>query len=152
MDKDKLKNIVKNGWGWMFTALIVVALVVYLFVSISFREKLDKDFWTSLCVNLGLMILLTSIWFPNGKLKAKSCNQQYISARQNYSMLMDKISGEKKLANIDKFCEYATEQNRLAKIKQKLINRFIIRISSHWRKILNHIIIQHFINSNKFRN
>ena len=32
MDKDKLKNIVKNGWGWMFTALIVVALVVYLFV------------------------------------------------------------------------------------------------------------------------
>lgn len=121
MDKDKLKNIVKNGWGWMFTALIVVALVVYLFVSISFREKLDKDFWTSLCVNLGLMILLTSIWFPNGKLKAKSCNQQYISARQNYSMLMDKISGDKKLANIDKFCEYATEQNRLAKIKQKLI-------------------------------
>lgn len=113
---------VKNYIAEIFTGVIVVALVIYSFVGIGLKDAVDKTFWISFVVNLGIMILVTSVWYPSAKSKAQIKDEGYIAQRKKYGELVQKIVDSNNQKNLKKFCDYATEQNRIFKIKQRLVH------------------------------
>lgn len=118
---NKIQGI-KNYLGVILTSVIIVALVVYSFVGIGVKDAIDKEFWVSFAVNFGIMLLITSIWYPEAKRKAQYSDAVYLAQRKRYGELVDKVILTNNQRNLAKFCEYATEENRKAKIKQALIN------------------------------
>lgn len=119
--KDKVANTFKTRLSEIFTGIIILALLVYSFVGIGMRDKIDEGFWTAFAVNFSLMLLTMFVWFPDAKRKAQQRDVNYIAQRKRYGELVNKITDTNNQKNLHKFCDYATEQNRLFKIKQKLI-------------------------------
>ena len=119
--KDKVANTFKTRLSEIFTGIIILALLVYSFVGIGMRDKIDEGFWTAFIVNFSLMLLTMFVWYPDAKRKAQQKDVNYIAQRKRYGELVDKITNSNNQKNLHKFCDYATEQNRLFKIKQRLI-------------------------------
>lgn len=117
---NSMKNV-KNYFGEIFTGIVILGLVVYSFVGIGLAEQLSKDFWVVFAVNFSIMILITSIWYPSAKTKAQNQDQNYIAQRVAYGNLVNKIAETNNQKNLNSFCEWATEENRIFKIKQILI-------------------------------
>lgn len=111
---------IKNYLGEIFTGLIVVALISYLFVGISFEAKFDEQFWTLFGIGFAIMIAITSIWYPTAKQKAKLKDKNFKNQRLEYSILVDRVVKTNNFKGLKKFCEYATEENKKAKIKSVL--------------------------------
>lgn len=118
--KDGAKNV-KNFFGEIFTGIIVLALIIYSFVGIGLNDTIDETFWIVFAVNFSLMILVTSIWYPSAKQKAQFQDEGYLIQRKKYGELVDKVVNTNNQRNLSKFCDWATEQNKIFKIKQKLI-------------------------------
>lgn len=123
--KEKAGGI-KNFLGEILTSVIILALFIYSFVGIGVKENIDSGFWTSFAVNFGIMLLITSIWYPEAKRKAQMSDSVYLAQRKRYGELVDKVINTNNQKNLAKFCEYATEENRKAKIKQVLSNKINI--------------------------
>lgn len=119
--KDKITNNFKGRLVEIFTSIIILGLAVYSFVGIGLRENIDAGFWTAFGVNFGLMILTMFIWYPEAKKRAEQNDAGYIGQRQKYGELIERITNSNNQKNLHKFCDYATEENRMFKIKQKLI-------------------------------
>lgn len=119
--KDKVANTLKTRLSEIFTGLIILALLVYSFVGIGMRDKIDEGFWTAFVVNFSLMLLTMFVWYPDAKRKAQQRDGNYIAQRKRYGELVNQITDSNNQKNLHKFCDYATEQNRLFKIKQRLI-------------------------------
>lgn len=119
--KDKITNTFKTRLSEIFTIIIILALAVYSFVGIGMRDKIDEGFWTAFGVNFGLMLLTMSVWYPDAKRKAQRFDAGYLAQRKRYAELVDEITKTNNQKNLHKFCDYATEENRIFKIKQKLI-------------------------------
>ena len=119
--KEKVSNTLKTRLSEIFTAIIILALAIYSFVGIGMRDKIDEGFWTAFGVSFGLMLLTMTVWYPDAKRKAQKFDAGYIAQRKRYGELIDTITTTNNQKNLHKFCDYATEQNRLFKIKQKLI-------------------------------
>jgi len=111
---------IKNYLGEIFTGLIVVALISYLFVSIGIQAKFDEEFWTLFGIGFAIMVAITSIWYPTAKQKAKLKDKNFKNQRLEYSILVDRIVKTNNFKGLKKFCAYATEQNKLDKIKNVL--------------------------------
>lgn len=118
--KDGAKNV-KNFFGEIFTGIVVLALIIYSFVGIGLNDTIDETFWIVFAVNFALMILVTSIWYPSAKQKAQFQDEGYLIQRKKYGELVDKVVNTNNQRNLSKFCDWATEQNKIFKIKQKLI-------------------------------
>ena len=118
--KDGAKNV-KNFFGEIFTGIVVLALIIYSFVGIGLNNSIDETFWITFAVNFALMILVTSIWYPSAKQKAQFQDEGYLIQRKKYGELVDKVVNTNNQRNLSKFCDWATEQNKIFKIKQKLI-------------------------------
>lgn len=110
----------KTHAGFIFTSLIIVVLFSYLFVGIGLNFNLDNTFWTSFIVGFALMIAITTIWYPIAKQKEEQENKQYQKQHIEYSLLMKRVTDTNNLKGLKKFCEYATEENRIEMLKQKL--------------------------------
>lgn len=119
-NKDKVGNL-KNYVGEALTAVVFLALIVYSFVGIGLKDKIDDGFWTTFAVNFGLMLLITTIWYPEAKRKAQIQDKGYINQRKKYGGYVDRVVATKNQKGLAKFCEYATERNRVFKIQQRLI-------------------------------
>lgn len=119
--KEKVGGI-KNYIAEMFTGIIVIALAIYSFVGIGLKDAIDNTFWVSFAVNLGIMILVTSVWYPSAKSKAQIKDEGYLAQRKKYGELVQKIVDTNNQKNLKIFCDYATEQNRIFKIKQALVH------------------------------
>lgn len=118
--RDSAKNV-KNFFGEIFTGIVVLALIIYSFVGIGLNDTIDETFWIVFAVNFALMILVTSIWYPSAKQKAQFQDEGYLIQRKKYGELVDKVVNTNNQRNLSKFCDWATEQNKIFKIKQKLI-------------------------------
>lgn len=118
--KDGAKNV-KNFFGEIFTGIVVLALIIYSFVGIGLNDTIDETFWIVFAVNFALMILVTSIWYPSAKQKAQFQDEGYLIQRKKYGELVDKVVNTNNQRNLSKFCDWATEQNKIFKIKQRLI-------------------------------
>lgn len=118
--KDGAKNV-KNFFGEIFTGVIILSLIIYSFVGIGLKDVIDESFWITFAVNFTLMLLVTSVWYPSAKQKAQMQDEGYLLQRRKYGELIDKIVNTNNQRNLSKFCDWATEQNRIFKIKQKLI-------------------------------
>lgn len=112
---------IKNYLAEIFTFIIIVGLIIYSFVGMGLKDRIDEGFWTSFAVNFSIMLLITSIWYPSAKQKAQCTDTGYINQRKYYATLVDKIVDTNNQKGLSKFCEYATEQNRICKLKQRLI-------------------------------
>lgn len=112
---------IKNYLAEILTGIIIVALIIYSFVGMGLKDTIDDNFWTAFAVNLSIMLLITSIWFPSAKQKAQYNDTGYLNQRKAYGLLVDKIIDTNNQKGLARFCEYATEQNKICKIKQKLI-------------------------------
>lgn len=118
--RDSAKNV-KNFFGEIFTGIVVLALIIYSFVGIGLNNSIDETFWIVFAVNFSIMILITSIWYPSAKQKAQFQDEGYLIQRKKYGELVDKVVNTNNQRNLSKFCDWATEQNKIFKIKQKLI-------------------------------
>lgn len=129
---EKQQNIFKQGFaqaknyiGEFLTGVIALALVVYSFVSLGFRNQIDEFFITTFIIGFILMVVITSVWYPNAKQKAQYTDSGYIKQRSGYGGLVDKVTVENKQKNLTQFCEWATEENKVYIIKQKLLKHGI---------------------------
>lgn len=111
---------IKNYLGEIFTGLIVVALISYLFVEIGIQAKFDEEFWTLFGIGFAIMVAITSIWYPTAKQKAKLKDKNFKNQRLEYSILVDRVVKTNNFKGLKKFCDYATEQNKIDKIKNAL--------------------------------
>src|SRR5574344_479829 len=111
---------IKNYLGEIFTGLIVVALISYLFVGIGIQAQFDEEFWTLFGIGFSIMIAITSIWYPTAKQKAKAKDKNFKSQRLEYSILVDKVVKTNNFKGLKGFCEFATDQNKIDKIKAQL--------------------------------
>jgi hypothetical protein len=121
----KLKDIdlvqmAKSNIGVIFTSIIILVLFSYLFVGIGIKFELDTDFWTMFLIGFAIMLSITTIWYPLSQQKEELTNTQYKKQRREFSIPINRISDTNNHNGFAKFCEYASEQNRLNKIKQKL--------------------------------
>lgn len=111
---------VKNYIGELVTGIICIALLIYSFVTLGFSDGLDENFITTFIVSFILMIMITSIWYPKGKQKAQTMDADYIKQRLEYGKLVNKVIDTNNQRNLSKFCEWATEDDRILLIKNKL--------------------------------
>lgn len=116
---------VKNYLGEILTGIIAVALIVYCFVTFGIRSIIDEYFITTFIIGFIIMLVITSVWYPNAKQKAQFFDKGYIKQRTEYGILVDRVTNSLNQKNLTKFCAWATEQNRLNIIKQKLLNHGI---------------------------
>lgn len=122
--KIDFKNI-RNYMGEFLTAIIALALIVYSFVALGFRDSIDEYWITTFIIGFIIMIVITSVWYPNAKQKAQYTDEGYILQRTEYGKLVDKVTNANNQKNLNKFCDWATEQNRLHIIRQKLLKKGI---------------------------
>lgn len=111
---------IKNHLGEIFTGLIVVALFSYLFVGIGIKTTLNEEFWTIFGIGMAIMLAITSIWYPSAKSKAKLKDKNFKNQRLEYSILVDKVVKTNNFKGLREFCDYATEQNKIERIKAVL--------------------------------
>lgn len=111
---------IKNHLGEIFTGLIVVALFSYLFVGIGIKTSLNEEFWTIFGIGFAIMIAITSIWYPSAKAKAKLKDKNFKNQRLEYSILVDRVVKTNNFKGLRDFCEYATNENRIERIKAVL--------------------------------
>lgn len=114
-----MKNI-KSYLIEAFTGVIIIGLVFLSFVKIGASPRFDTNFWITFATNFGIMVLITSMWYPNAKQKAEMKDKHYIAQRKAYSLLMNQVSTTNNFKGLNNFCEFATERNRTDKIKFKL--------------------------------
>lgn len=117
--KEQLKGF-RNGIATAFTSVLMLILISYLFVEIGLDTQLDADFWTTFVINFSIMLAITTIWHTTTKQKEAERNLQYKNQRLAYSVLMQRVSETNNFKGLKKFCEDATEKNRISKIKHKL--------------------------------
>ena len=108
---------IKNYLAEILTGIIIIALIIYSFVGMGLKDTIDDNFWTAFAVNLSIMLLITSIWFPSAKQKAQYNDTGYLNQRKAYGLLVDKIIDTNNQKGLSRFCEYAKDM----KIKLKMI-------------------------------
>jgi len=111
---------IKNYLGEIFTGLIIVALLSYLFVGIGIKAKFDEEFWVLFGIGFAIMIAITSIWYPTAKQKAKVKDKNFKNQRLEYSILVDRVVKTNNFKGLKSFCEDATNQNKTDNIKAVL--------------------------------
>ena len=119
MKKPNLKEI-KNNAGVIFTSIIVLLLVCYLFVGVGIKSRLDDQFWTIFLIGFVIMIAINTIWYPIAKQKEEMVNCDYKNNRLEYSLLVNRVRDTNNFDGLKRFCEKATEENKLEGIKNKL--------------------------------
>ena len=143
--KEQLKGF-RNGIATAFTSVLMLILISYLFVEIGLDTQLDADFWTTFVVNFGIMLAITTIWYTTTKQKEAERNTQYKNQRIAYSVLMQRVSETNNFKGLKKFCEEATEKNRISKIKNKLEKHNIdYDVYQKYEKDLNGIDADEFL-------
>jgi ABC-type multidrug transport system fused ATPase/permease subunit len=143
--KEQLKGF-RNGIATVFTSVLMLILISYLFVEIGLDTQLDADFWTTFVVNFAIMLAITTIWYTTTKQKEAERNVQYKNQRVAYSVLMQRVSETNNFKGLKKFCEEATEKNRISKIKNKLEKHNIdYDIYQKYEKDLNGIDADEFL-------
>lgn len=119
MKKDLIKKA-KNYIGYIFTSVIILVLFSYLFVGIGLNFNLSTDFWTMFLIGFAIMVAITTIWYPIAKQKEEQQNSQYKKQRLEYSLLVNRVTETNNFKGLTKFCEYASERNKVDILKQKL--------------------------------
>lgn len=117
--KDLFKKA-KSYVGHIFTSVIILVLFSYLFVGVGLNFEFGQQFWTMFLIGFAIMIAITTIWYPIAKQKEELENKFYNKQRTEYSLLVKRVSDTNNFKCLKSFCEYATEENRLEMIKQKL--------------------------------
>lgn len=113
-------RVFKNYIGQLFTGIIILILISYLFVGVGIKSELDEDFYTRFLIGFTLMLMITSIWYPVAKEKEEFDNKIYKSNRLAYSLLVKKVVDTKNLNGLKNFCDKATILNKNEAIKNKL--------------------------------
>lgn len=124
MKKPNWKEI-RNYAGQIFTGLIILALISYLFVGIGFKPHFDNEFWTLFGINFAIMLSMTTIWYPISKQKEELKNKKYKKERLEYSILVKRVNDTCNFKGLKSFCGKATETNKNDAIKYKLSKRNI---------------------------
>lgn len=119
MKKPNMKEI-KNYTGQIFTSIIVLLLVCYLFVGIGLKTELDESFWVIFGISFAIMIAVNTIWYPIAKQKEEQINTDYKRHRLEYSILVDRVRDTNNFDGLKQFCEFATNENKIECIKNKL--------------------------------
>lgn len=119
MKKPNVKEI-KNYTGQIFTCIIVMLLVCYLFVGVGLRAEFDETFWTIFGISFVIMLSVNTIWYPIAKQKEEERNTDYKRHRLAYSILVDRVRDTNNFSGLKQFCEYATNENKIECIKNKL--------------------------------
>ena len=121
LDYSQFKNGFKNYIGETFTGMVAVAIIVYSFVRMGLTNQIDESWITSFITGVIIMFLMISIWYPTAKQKASVMDADYKFQRSAYGALVDRVVETNNQKHLNNFCDWATEENRILLIKQKLI-------------------------------
>ena len=116
--KEKLKLLIKN-MAAIITFLVFAVSIFLLFETVGFRKEIDEAFWNRFLVNLFFQLFMIALWLPDGK-KRGALDDTFLSNKDILDRKMELASKPENYNKIERWCRYATEENRKLLIKNKL--------------------------------
>lgn len=108
VDEVKHKVISVRLRTWTLTLSIIVCLVFYFLVTLSTKQAINPIDFVFLCL---VQILTHCLYFPDGDLYGQK-DPAYISNKGSYNLSANKISQNKQMEKLRKYCKVEFEERK----------------------------------------
>lgn len=93
---------------WTLTLAMIVALVFYLLMSVTFRDRIA---WVDFIILATLQIITNSIYFPDGDLYGQK-DKSFIANKDNYNEKANEINTNMRTGELRRYCEWEYEERK----------------------------------------
>lgn len=109
---------------YLITGVLIVGTLVLVYTAIDVAFSWSLNHVVRLSIAVMAQLALIAMWIPEAKKKGEE-NAVYKGNRDCAEQSLEKIDKQQLYKELDEFCVYATEQNRLAYVEQRCARRGI---------------------------